>query len=171
MGSQLAMNVAPFEHCVCQKLANTQAACLNEHGFAEQGKKVKLTPKSGERVVSIVLDGCVFTDNQQKCDGLFLFVAGNRKVAALVELKGAGDIPHAFEQLAYVRHHRPEYRQLLERLNEAPGPKAIEKAFIVSNGLLSKPEKERLERQHSIRVKAVLHCEAATPIPELRPLI
>lgn len=137
----------------------------------EQGKKIRLTPKGKEQVISIVLDGCVFTDNKQKCDGLFLFIAKNRKVAVLIELKGAGDIPHAFEQLAYVRSNRHEYAVFLERLNERPGPKAIEKAFIVSNGLLSKPEKERLEKQHGMRVGAVLHCEAATPIPELRPFI
>lgn len=165
------MNLAPYAHCACQKVGNTHATCLQDQGFSEQGKKVRLTPKPHEQVVCLVLDGCVLTDNKPKCDGLFLFVAKNRKVAALVELKGAGDIPHAFEQLAYVRQYRPEYQQLLRQFNQAQGPKAIEKAFIVSNGLLSKPQKEKLEMQHGIRVEAVLHCEAATPVPDLRKLI
>lgn len=162
------MNVEPFQHCVCQKFSNTQPICLNEYGFSEQGKKVKLGPKSGEKVMAIVLDGCVFVDNKPKCDGLFLFAAAYRKTAVLVELKGAGDMPRAFEQLAYVRNQRPQYRDLLDRLNQLPGPKATEKAFIVSNGLMTRPHKEKLENQYGIRVEAVLHCEASTPVPDLR---
>jgi hypothetical protein len=45
---------------------------------------------------------------------------------------------------------------------------SIERAFIVSNGFLTKPEKEKLENQHRIRVEAILHCEGATPVPDLR---
>jgi len=151
-----------------KNIADTHPICLSEYGFSEEGKKVKLCPKSGEKVMAIVLDGCVFTDNKPKCDGLFLFAASNRKAAVLVELKGAGDIPRAFEQLAYVRTERLEYRDLLNRLNQLPGPKATEKAFIVSNGLLTKPQKENLENQYCIRVESVLHCEASTPVPDLR---
>lgn len=165
------INVAPFQHCVCQKMSNTQNACLSEFGFLEQGKKVKLTPKKDEEVCAVVLDGCVFTDNSLKCDGLFLFASHTRKAAVLVELKGAGDIAHAFEQLAYVRQKRPEYTALLAGLNLLPGHKAIEKAFVVSNGFLTKPQKEKLERQHGIRVEALLHCEAVTQVPDLRQYI
>lgn len=160
--------VAPFQHCVCQKMFNTQNTCLNEFGFSEQGKKVKLTPKKSEDVSAVVLDGCVFTDNLLKCDGLFLFAGPSRKAAVLIELKGAGDIPHAFAQLAHVRKHRPEYTALVAGLNLLPGQKAIEKAFIVSNGFLTKPQKEKLEQLHGIRVEAVLHCEAASQVPDLR---
>ena len=44
----------------------------------------------------------------------------------------------------------------------------IEKAFIVTNGMLPKPEIERLERQHQIRVSAVLHSEPSKKMPDLR---
>ncbi len=162
------INVEPFQHCVCQKMANVQSCCLHEHGFSEQGKKVKLTPKTGEELLAVVLDGCVFDDYLLKCDGLFLFASPNRKAAILIELKGAGDIPHAFEQLVFVRTHRPQYKALLSNLNQLPGPKALEMAFIVSNGFLTKPQKEKLENQHGIRVVAVLHCEAVSQVPDLR---
>jgi hypothetical protein len=89
-------------------------------------------------------------------------------VAILIELKGAGSLPHVFEQLVYVRKKRPEYQHLLASLNQMPGPKTLEKAVIVSNGMLTKPEKEALEKQHDIRVSEVLYCEATTPIPDLR---
>ncbi len=162
------MNIAPYQHCVCRTYCNTLDLCDGETCFAEQGKKVKLVPRAGEEVVAVVLDGCVFTDNRPKCDGLFLWAGGNRKAAILVELKGAGALPHAFEQLAYVKKNRPEYRQLLDSLNRLPGSRAVEKAFIVSNGMLSKPKKETLENRFGIRVAEVLHCEAATPVPDLR---
>ena len=64
-------------------------------------------------------------------------------MVCLVQLKGASDIAHAFAQLA----------------------------FVVTNGLLSRPEKERLEKHHGMRVQEVLHCEASTPIPDLRSRI
>lgn len=165
------INIGSFQNCVCQQMFSSHPICLNEHGFSEQGKKVKFCPKSDETVMAVVLDGCVFTDNQPKCDGLFLYAAKNRKLAVLVELKGAGDIPRAFKQIAYVRASRPEYRVLLDCLNQVSGPKAIEKAFIVSNGFLTKPQKEKLENLHGIRVEAVLHCEASSQVPDLRQYV
>ena len=162
------MNLGEYQNCVCQKMGNTQAQCLGELTLGEQGKQIRLTPKAGERAVAVVLDGCVLRDNQPKCDGLFLWQGNQRHAAVLVELKGAGDIPHAFEQLAYVKHHRAEYRQLVARLEEETRVRVAEKAVVVTNGLLSKPEQERLENHHGIRVMAVIHCEASSPIPEMR---
>lgn len=118
------INVAPFEHCLCQKMGNTLDLCDAVLTFCEKGKKVKLEIRQNEEAKALVLDGCVFQDNELKCDGLFLFRSGNKKFA--------------------------------------------EKAFIVSNGMLSKPERESLENQHGIRVREVLHCEATTPVPDLR---
>ena len=162
------MNISPYQHCVCQKFNNTHDLCTSEWCFSEQGKQVRLVPQSDETVMAVVLDGCVFNDDEPKCDGLFLFASPSRKAAILIELKGAGSLPHAFEQLAYVKHRRAEYRELLATLNQMPGPKALEKAFIVSNGMLTKHKKDALENQHNIRVIEVLHCEATTPIPDLR---
>jgi len=110
----------------------------------------------------------VFTDSNPKCDALFLYSAPGRKVMALVELKGACDIPHAFEQLAYTRRHRTEYADLKQRLDGTGLGQLFEKAFVVSNGMLTKPEQERLEKAHGIRVSAVLHSEPAKKVPDLR---
>lgn len=67
-----------------------------------------------------------------------------------------------------MKHHRAEYRQLVTGLEEETRGRVAEKAVVVTNGLLSKPEQERLENHHGIRVMAVLHCEASSPIPEMR---
>ncbi len=168
MGAKEMINVAPFEHCLCQKMGNTLDLCDAVLTFCEKGKKVKLEIRQNEEAKALVLDGCVFQDNELKCDGLFLFRSGNKKFAVLVELKGAHDIPHAFEQIAHVKRCRTEYREMVERFQSDGVGQLVEKAFIVSNGMLSKPERESLENQHGIRVREVLHCEATTPVPDLR---
>ena len=118
-----------------------------------------------------MLDGCVFTDNATKCDAMYLFKGHSKKVAALVELKGASDIAHAFTQLAYTRKHRPEYQRLKETLDNSGSGTSMEKAFIVSNGMLSKPERERLENQHGIRVNEILYSEPSSKVPDVREWI
>ena len=165
------MNLTAFERCICRKYGNSFGLCVNAWTFSEKGKSVRLEPKTGEQTVAIALDGCVFTDHQLKCDGVFLWVGPQQKAAVLVELKGASELPHAFAQLAFVKHERLEYQQLLDELRHLPGSKVIEMAFIVSNGALNKPAKEALEERYGIRVKAILHGEATTPIPDLRTYI
>lgn len=163
------MNIGRYQHCVCERMANTQPLCADQLTFREEGKQVRLVPRRDEQAVAVVLDGCVFQDAQLKCDGLFLWCGRNSKAAVLVELKGAHHIAHAFEQLAFVRGNRPEYQELLSALQDCPGggmPRQM--AIIVSNGLVSRPEQERLENAHGIRVRAVLHCEATSPIPDVR---
>ena len=91
-----------------------------------------------------------------------------KSVMALVELKGANDIHRAFEQLSYTRLHRPEYADLKQRFVGASTGQLVEKAFVVSNGMLSKPAKERLERTHGIRVATILHSEPFKKVPDLR---
>ena len=162
------IDTTPFEHCECLRMGNAYSLCQSELSLEEQGKKVCVIPRQDEEAKVLVLDGCVFSDNQIKCDALFLFRGHNRKVAALVELKGAGDIPHAFEQLAYTRTSRPEYRQLADQLDNTGPGRLNEQAFVVTNGLLSKPDRERLENAHGIRVKAVLQSEPSGKVPNLR---
>lgn len=137
----------------------------------EEGKKVRLTLRTGEEAKALVLDGCVFTDNATKCDAMYLFKGHSKKVAALVELKGASDIAHAFTQLAYTRKHHPEYQRLKETLDNSGSGTSMEKAFIVSNGMLSKPERERLENQHGIRVNEILYSEPSSKVPDVREWI
>jgi len=162
------IDVTPFNHCVCKRVVKSHGLCEGQFSFAEKGKKIKLIPRSGEQVASIVLDGCVFQDDRLKCDGLFLFIGHNQKAAILVELKGAWDIPHAFEQLSYVKRHRSQYQSFVKNLCEAGPGQLREKAFIVSNGILSKTEKEKLENQYGIRVAAILTCENVSSVPDLR---
>src|SRR5690554_830013 len=153
------INTSPFSHCECRRMGNTHSVCRSDLMLQEEGKKVDLVPRAGEEAKAIVLDGCVFTDNATKCDAMYLFKGNGKKVVALVELKGAADIPHAFVQLAYTRYNRPEYDALKQALEGSGSDATLEKAFIVSNGMLSKPQRERLEKQHRIRVNEVLYSE------------
>ena len=154
--------------CICKKYENTQDECINEFTIREQGKSVKLEPKVGEDVMAIIVDKCLITDNNTKCDALFLYKNDkNIKYSFLVELKGAGDIPRAFSQLSFTKN-REEYKNILESLQI---PKQNQKFAIVSNGMLSKPELESLEEEYKIRVKKILFCEATTPIPDLKEVI
>lgn len=162
------VDLGPYSHCECRRINNTYPLCQTDLMLEENGKKICLTLRANEKAKALVLDGCVFTDNNTKCDAMYLFQGQNKKVVALVELKGAGDIPHAFEQLAYTRQQRHEYADLKQRLDKAGPGQLIEKAFVVSNGMLSKPETERLENAHGIRVSAVLYSEPTSRVPDLR---
>ncbi len=167
-GGGAVIDTDPFVHCECQRIGNRFGICQSALSLEEQGKKVCLSPRQNEEAKAVVLDGCVFIDNNMKCDALFLFKRHNLKVVALVELKGAGDIPHAFSQLAYTQKHRAEYRQLVQQLKKDGPGQLKEKAFIVSNGVLSKPEKERLENEHGMRVSEVIYSEPGSKVPDLR---
>jgi len=162
------IDTSPFQHCECQRMGNQYTVCQSVLSLEEEGKKVTLSTRTNEEAKALVLDGCVFTDDTIKCDALYLFRGQNRKVAALVELKGAGDIPHAYEQLAYTRKRRPEYQQLKAQLDRSAPGQLIEKAFIVTNGMLSKPKREKLENRHGIRVNEVLQSEPSGKVPDLR---
>ncbi len=68
--------------------------------------------------MAIVMDGCVLSDNDTKCDALFLYHRGNRKYSFLVELKGAAEIEKAFYQLSYTRFQRYEYKNIIKKFND-----------------------------------------------------
>jgi hypothetical protein len=162
------MNIAPHQHCACERMSNNLSLCVDSLTFREEGKQVRLVPRRDEQATAVVLDGCVFQDDRLKCDGLFLWRGRTKKAAILVELKGANHIAHAFEQLAYVRRERPEYQELLAILEAFPGGVPNQLAIIISNGMLSRPEHERLEKAYGIRVRAVLYCEPSSAIPNVR---
>jgi len=130
---------------------------------------VRLVPRAGEEVRVLVLDGCVIKDHDSRCDGLFLY-RKNIKYSFLVKIKGAGDIPKAFQQLSHTKN-RQEYREILRRFRELDNRRVIEKFALVSNWMLPKPMLEKLENQYGIRVKKNLHSEATRPIPDLKELI
>lgn len=159
------INTGDFENCVCRGRGNPHNLCDGPLTFQEKGKKVKLTPKIGEEARAIVLDGCVCDDDKPRCDGLFLFRNNQKRAIVLVELKGV-HIDQAFEQLAWTRYHRKEYREIRELFTKnAP---AKELAFVVSNYIPTKRELIHLEKENKIRVKQILHSEATKPLPELR---
>lgn len=164
------INYGIFQSCVCQRMPNTHVLCEGVNGFSEQGKKVRFSTKSGEQVDALVIDGCVLSDNQPKCDGLFVFTSPSKNILALVELKGT-DIVRAFTQLAFVKKQRAEYVLIKQLVASQTSGRLVEKAFVVSNASIGKVEQERLENQLGIRVSAILHCEATTPVPDLRAYI
>ncbi|MWV55261.1 hypothetical protein GJ685_09405 [Chlorobium phaeovibrioides] len=166
------IDVGRFAGCVCQKMRSQNAElglCDGEFGFSEKGKKVRLELRGDEEGVALMLDGCVFTDDGlPRCDGLFLFQKRGKKAAILIELKGAWHIEEAFAQLAYVHHERAEYAEIVGVL-ERDGPGKVQHfAYIVSNGTMDKPQKERMEEAHGIRVKEILSCDSSSTIPSIR---
>ncbi|QEP43517.1 hypothetical protein D5085_10505 [Ectothiorhodospiraceae bacterium BW-2] len=164
------MNIAPFQHCVCNRMGHSLGLCDGVNQFSENGIKVRHSTKLGEKLVAVVLDGCVFTDNQTKCDGVFILASQNSDVISLIELKGR-DIEHAFEQIAYVKNHRPEYRQIKQMVIRQMSGDLNEKAFVVSSALISKSEKEKLELHYQCRITDILHSTATTPVPDIRKYI
>jgi len=164
------IDLNPWQACVCKKFDNLPKQCQGEYTISEQGKSIRLIPRSGEHALAIVLDGCVMKDNDPKCDALFLYMSRTRKYSFLVEIKGAGDIRKAFHQLSHTSK-RTEYEDILNRFRQTDGKPVVPKFAVVSNGMLSKPVLERLEKHYQIRVKKILHCEATTPVPDLKSLI
>jgi len=158
--------------CTCKKMANKRDECLNDFTVSEKGKSIKLECKRpSECVTAIIIDGCIIKDNKPKCDALFLYKRKSGKYSFLVELKGAGDIKKAFTQLSYTKDKRSEYKDIIQNFRALDGTRVIQKCVIVSNGMLSKPEQETLEKENNIRVAKILRCDATTPIPDLKELI
>ncbi len=157
--------------CICKKYNSKPKGCINEYEISEKGKSIKLVPRnSSEKVTTIIIDKCIITDEKTKCDALFLY-NNSKKISFLVELKGAGEIHKAFSQLSYTRDKRKEYQDIITKFKKMDTKKLYERFIIVSNGILSKTKKEKLEKEHRIRVYAILSSEATKPIPNLRDYI
>jgi hypothetical protein len=165
--TEVMIELKDFETCVCKSKGAPNSLCENKLTFEEKGKKVKLSIKANEEAKALAIDQCVCKDNLLKCDGLFLYRRKNNHWMIMVELKGR-DIVHAFEQLAYMKHHRPVYKEIEHLfMPENPGQLHHE-AFIVSNFKITTVEQQKLEQRHGIRVKSILHSEATKPIPDIR---
>jgi len=161
------INVGKYESCVCLSRSNPTKLCDGRLSFEENGRKIILRPKSGEEALAIVVDGGVCRDKLPKCDGLFLLRKSNKRWIILVELKGS-DLEHAFEQLAYMKKERMEYRELLSLFGGVGAGVLVEKAFVVSNRMISRTAHQKLERENGIRVSGILQSAASSPIPDLR---
>ena len=166
------LDLGDKNHCICKMYENTQSECIDNYSIEEKGKKVQLKPKNNtEKSIVMIVDQCLITDNNTKCDALFLFQSISKKVSFLTELKGAGDIPKAFKQLDYTSKNRDAYKEVIKKFTDIDKKRVMEKFIIVSNGFLDKSKKEELEEDHNIRITAILHSEATTPIPNLREYI
>ena len=158
------------DECICKKYGNICDECINELQVRDSGKSIKLTIRNDEKAISAIIDKCIITDNNPKCDCIFLF-NGNRKISFLVELKGFGEIEKAFKQLAYTKNSRDEYRKIIDCFYNLDNKRVLEKFFIVTNGKLNRYEKEKYENEHNIRVTDILVSEATQTIPDLRKYI
>ena len=159
-----------FEECVCKGRKAPDSLCDGELSFEEKGKKIKLSLRENEEAKALAIDQCVCIDNDLKCDGIFLYRRRNKHWMIMVELKGS-DIEHAYEQLAYMRNNRPEYKEIKQLFmsNEVGRPQ--QEAFIVSNVMVSAVDKQKMENNKNIRVKAILHSVAIKPVPDLRQFL
>jgi len=163
------INLGQENRCICTQYNSYPDECMNQYQIMEKGKSVKLVPKNNsEKSIVIILDKCIINDNNTKCDALFLYNSINKKVSFLTELKGAGDIEHAFEQLSYTKNFRDEYKNIIDKWDSIDTKTTTQKYIIVTNGIINSNEKERLENLHNIRVSQILHSEASTPVPDLR---
>lgn len=163
------INMGPFECCRCINRGNPHDLCDGPFHFEEKGKKVRLIPKKNENALALVIDDCVCKDMNPKCDGLFIFEKKNRRWMILVELKG-NRLNDAVRQLAYTKNDRQEYTQI-KNLLQPDKYQIVEKAYIISNYLISRPELEKLGNAEGIRITAIVHSKATKPEPDLRDYI
>ena len=100
-----ALVPAHLARCIC--LANKLPCdlCCGDLCFIDEGIHVVFRPKKDEVAIAVALDGCVFTDNRKKCDGMFVLSRSDRTDLLLVEMKGS-HLEDAYEQIAYVAKHR-----------------------------------------------------------------
>lgn len=160
---------AALQHCVCVANKDPCDLCCGELCFLDQGIRVKLTTKGGEEAIGLALDGCVFTDNQKKCDGLFVLKQDRQVFIVLVELK-ATHVEDAYEQIAYVRNDRQEYADLTKYLGElvANRSQIRQQAFIVSTSAIDRRTQQKLEKSSGIRPRIITLGKPSSSAPDLR---
>ena len=146
----LPENVA---NCVCISSGNPHSLCLGNNGFKERGKQVKLTIKNNETVKAIVLDGCLLPEQTSKCDGLFLFLQGNKIRLLLIELKSLHNIEDACEQFIAVKNNQT-YKDLYRHIkNNNKNIQLIEKCFIITTGSIDRDAEAKLEKSIGLKLK------------------
>ena len=118
---------------------------------------------------SVALDGCVFTDNRKKCDGMFVLSRSDRTGLLLVEMKGS-HLEDAYEQIAYVVNHRQEYTDFVSHLASlALGKLRVrETSVIVSTGQINPRDKAKLEKAWGIKPAIFTVQKPARAAPDLR---
>jgi len=163
-------NLGEAETCVCKRKGNPSNCCDGELRFQEKGKKVTLTPRRQEHAKLLVLDSCYITNKNPKCDAVFFLQTASQGFVLLIEVKGE-DIDRAFEQIRYTKENQSQYTALKTKFIDSTGKACKEHAFIISNFQVTKIRLQQLEREHNVRVKAILYSEATTKIPDVRDYV
>jgi len=167
-----ALVPANLAQCIC--LANKRPCdlCCDDLCFIDEGIHVVFRPKKDEVAIAVALDGCVFTDNRKKCDGMFILSRSDRTGLLLVEMKGS-HLKDAYEQIAYVINHRPEYTDVVSHLASlAPGKLRVrETSVIVSTGQINPRDRDKLEKAWGIRPAIFTVQKPARAAPDLRKLL
>ena len=170
--AQPALVPESLAHCIC--LANKVPCdlCCGDLCFLDAGIHVVFRPKKNEAAVAVALDGCVFTDNRKKCDGMFLLFRSHRIDVLLVELKGS-HLEDAYEQIAYVVNHRQEYADVVShQASLAPINRRVrESSVIVSTGKIDKRDREKLEKAWGVRPAIITAQKPASAAPDLRKFL
>ncbi|MFM7648817.1 MAG: hypothetical protein ACKO50_12285 [Cyanobium sp.] len=170
--ARLALIPHNLASCVC--LANKLPCklCCGDLCFLDDGIHVVFRPKKGEAAVAVALDGCVFTDNRKKCDGMFVFSRAGQIFVLLVELKGS-HIDDAYAQISYVVNHRQEYRDFINSLNPKVANARLikEKSFIVTTGAITLNVRQQLENAFRVRPEIITVEKPASLAPDLRTKI
>ena len=154
------------QDCICKKYSSIPKECKEELVIRDSGLSVRLNINSSEKAIAVIIDKCLITDNRTKCDAIFLYENRTKRVSSLVELKGFGEIEKAFKQLSKTRE-RKEYLNIIECFKSGSSY-TQEKFFIVTNGKLKRHEKEKLEKEWSIRVNDIITNSAISKIPNLK---
>ncbi len=164
-----ALVPASLSHCIC--LANKRPCdlCCGDLCLLDAGIHVVFRPKKDEVAIAVALDGCVFTDNRKKCDGMFVLSRFDRTSLLLVEMKGS-NIGDAYEQIAYVINHRQEYTDIVSHLASlAPGKLRVrENSVIVSTGQTNPRDRDKLGKAWGISPAICTVQKTAGAAPDLR---
>ena len=167
-----ALVPANLAQCIC--LANKRPCdlCCGDLCFMDEGIHVVFRPKKDEVAIDVALDGCVFTDNRKKCDGMFVLFRSHRIDVLLVELKGS-HLEDAYEQIAYVVNHRQEYADVVShQASLAPINRRVrESSVIVSTGKINKRDREKLEKAWGVRPAIITAQKPASAAPDLRKFL
>ena len=169
MARSLPMLVpSALAHCICLANKSPCDLCCDGLCFLDQGIRVTIKPKGGEKAVALALDGCIFNDNQTKCDGLYILSQPGQILVLLVELK-ATHIDDAYNQISYVVNHRKEYSDVISHARSITGHGTVrEKSFIVTTGSINKRTQQKLEKAFGIRPEVITVEKPASAAPDLR---
>lgn len=170
--ARLALVPHNLESCICRANKLPCELCCGDLCFLDDGIHVVFRPKRGEVAVALALDGCVFTDNRKKCDGMFVLSRAGQIYVLLVELKGS-HIDDAYEQISFVVNHRQEYRDVINSLSPkvANAKQIKQRSFIVTTSAIDLSVRQKLENAYRVRPEIITVEKPASLAPDLRKKI